>query len=194
MKLDLPFWLNGARIQTIKRTVVRWWSQAQEWLRIPLDLGDATTAPLTIVDLYAFQRNISRYPQESEWLYRLRVQHALLNARDAGTIAGTKRIFERLRLPISPIEQRLPGYDWDMLRLTIPLDLYHEHRIGLNIVLREYRRTCRRWIVQIEAPPAQAHSCITLAGLMIIESQGMSLQITHTTQHTSGGLAVLEAG
>lgn len=167
--LKLPVWMSGKNTQALKRVAIAWWQQVEMWLKTPLDLGNALDAPIAIVDLLAYQRNVNRYRNEPEWLYRLRTHFAFLNAKDAGTGAGMKRIFERLEMPVFGIDERIEGYDWDMLRLRAGVDTYTKHRTALDIVLTEYRRTCRRWIIDVESDEIRSDELLTNAGVAVID-------------------------
>ncbi len=146
--LKLPIWLNGDRASTLKRTALRWWEQCADWLRITLAFGDVMTAPLAIVDLYAYQRGITRSALDTERRYRLKVHHALRNARDAGTLTGMARIFERLELPAYGLTDRLDGYDWDVVAVDMDVRELDTQRPYLMDIWGLYGRTCRRFALR----------------------------------------------
>ncbi|EDV6094794.1 hypothetical protein AA490_005094, partial [Salmonella enterica subsp. enterica] len=68
----------------------------------------------SILNLIAWQYDISRFDGESLPLYRKRVKYAFINAQDAGSVAGFKAIFERLEIGFVEIQERQPGIDWDI--------------------------------------------------------------------------------
>lgn len=188
----MPIWMNGNNTQALKRTTERWWEQVFAWLHAPHELGDAMTAPLAIVDLYAYQRGIDRQPRENERLYRLRVQHALINAKEAGTYTGIQRIFARLEMPVYGLAERLAGHDWDMIKVEADLQDYLAHSTGLHIVLEAYRRTCRRWLVEVQAPTLSATDDITNAVMTIAEPTGTDIVARNTELHVAACLTILE--
>lgn len=188
----LPIWMDGERASALKRTAERWWELVLVWVRSPLQLGDALSASLAVVDLYAYQRNIDRYPYEPEWLYRLRVHYALINAIDAGTRAGMERIFTRLEMPVYGLEERVPGYDWDMIRLKASLADYLSHADVLQIVLQAYRRTCRRWLVEIQSTTVTANDAPTLAALTYYEPEGTDYVVRNTDAPLIAGMTYWE--
>ena len=163
-----------------------------EWLQKPLNFGDAVTAPLNIVDLWGYQRNIDRFALEPEWLYRLRVHYALINAVDAGTRAGMQRIFARLQMPELPMDERVVGYDWDMVRLTPRLWDYINYQTVLHIVLQAYRRTCRRWLIEVQAPALLSTDHHTSAVFTVFELDGTGKMAKHTSCHTNVAFTILE--
>lgn len=153
----LPIWMDGPRAQALKATSERWWHLVAGWLRSPFDFGDALTAPLPIVDLLAYQRGIERFSIEPERLYRLRVHHAYRNWQDAGTIAGMRRIFERLELPNRQLQDRVPGYDWDMYAVNITPEQLASEGDLLALLLQMYGRTCRRPLFRTDPPRMETY-------------------------------------
>ncbi|MHB0766479.1 phage tail protein [Stutzerimonas sp. NM35] len=155
IKLDLPFWLAGTELTKLKAAATSWWAKVEGWLRWPLLQMDPDTCHLTILDLLAWQRDITRFKDEPETLYRLRVKHAFVNAVDAGTVAGMKRILQRLGVGYVEIEERLPDRDWDvvLLRLT-DSQMDNNNSELMRVLIQQYGRTCRRYdIVTITALP-----------------------------------------
>ncbi|MER0675792.1 phage tail protein [Pseudomonas aeruginosa] len=152
IKLRLPFWLNGPELAKLRRAAQSWWEKAEGWLRWPLLQLDAETCHLTILDLLAWQRDISRFRGEPEPLYRLRVKHAFVNAVDAGSVAGVKRILQRLGVGYVEIEERMPGRDWDVVLLTLTDSQLSANPELLRVLVQQYGRTCRRYDFQTITP------------------------------------------
>lgn len=144
---QLPFWMDGSRATALARAAKLWWEMAEGYVRLPLTTFDALTCELTFVDLLAHQRGIDRYAGESEAFYRLRVHHALRNARAAGTPTGMRRIFDNLQLPSPQFAERMPNRDWDVTRVTFAGRGYARLHAEIDFVLRFYWRTCRRFDV-----------------------------------------------
>lgn len=188
----LPIWMDGEKAQGLRSLSMRWWEQCLTWLQAPLTLGDALTAPLAIVDLLAYQRDIDRYPNEPERLYRLRVHHALINAQDAGTRAGMERIFTRLEMPVYGLAERLAGYDWDMIKVAATLADYLQAADALHIVMSAYRRTCRRWLLEVQAPTLTAPEHLTNAGMTIAEPTGTDIVTRNTERPLAAALTIVE--
>lgn len=188
----LPIWMNGPRVTALRAVAVRWWEQCLTWLVAPYRLGDALTAPLAVVDLYAYQRNVNRGLKEPERLYRLRVHYALVNAQDAGNRAGMERIFQRLEMPVYGLAERLAGYDWDMIKLETTLANYISSAEALHIVMQAYRRTCRRWLLEVQAPELTGKQVTTATALTIAESTGTDYVCRATGRPVQAALTILE--
>lgn len=145
IKLKLPFWLDGPELAKLTAAAQSWWQRVEDWLRWPLLQLDPQTCHLAVLDLLAWQRDISRFRGEPESLYRLRVKFAFINAVDAGSVAGTKRILQRLGVGYVEIEERLPGRDWDVVLLKLSDSQLSENPELLRVLVQQYGRTCRRY-------------------------------------------------
>lgn len=145
IKLGLPFWLDGPELAKLKAAAQAWWTKVEGWLRWPLLQMDAETCHLTILDLLAWQRDITRFKGEPEALYRLRVKYAFINAVDAGSTAGMKRILQRLGVGYVEIEERHPDRDWDVVLLQLTDGQLAQNPQLLRVLIQQYGRTCRRY-------------------------------------------------
>ena len=145
IKLNLPFWLNGAELAKLKAAAQTWWQQTEEWLRWPLLQLDAESCHLTVLDLLAWQRDITRFLNEPEKLYRVRVKFAFINNVDAGSTAGLKRILQRLGVGYVEIEERMPGREWDVVLLKLSDSQLSHNPELLRVIAQQYGRTCRRY-------------------------------------------------
>lgn len=145
IKLELPFWLAGTELSKLKAAAASWWAKVEGWMRWPLLQMDPDTCHLTILDLLAWQRDISRFTGEPEALYRLRVKYAFVNAVDAGSVAGMKRILQRLGVGYVEIEERLPDRDWDVVLLQLTDGQLAQSPELLRVLIQQYGRTCRRY-------------------------------------------------
>lgn len=143
--LKLPFWLAGTELTKLKDAAQAWWARVTEWLRWPLLQMDAETCHLTVLDLLAWQRDITRFKDEPERLYRLRVKFAFINAVDAGSTAGLKRILRRLGVGYVEIDERLASRDWDVVLLRLSDSQLSENPELLRVLIQQYGRTCRRY-------------------------------------------------
>lgn len=145
IKLDLPFWLHGSEPTKIKAAAQAWWERVEDWMRWPLAQMDAETCHLTVLDMLAWQRDITRFKGEPESLYRLRVKYAFVNAVDAGSTAGLKRILVRLGVGYIEIEERMPDRDWDVVLLRLSDSQLSQNPELLRVIVQQYGRTCRRY-------------------------------------------------
>ncbi|CAM3272534.1 phage tail protein [Pseudomonas fluorescens] len=145
IKLNLPFWLDGPQLAKLKAAAQAWWDKVEGWLQWPLLQMDADTCHITILDLLAWQRDISRFKDEPENLYRLRVKFAFINAVDAGSTAGLKRILQRLGVGYVEINERLPDRDWDVVLLRLSDSQLSQNPELMRVLIQQYGRTCRRY-------------------------------------------------
>lgn len=145
IKLKLPFWLDGKELNRLKTASQSWWNKVEGWLQWPLLQMDAETCHLTVLDLLAWQRDISRFKDEPESLYRLRVKFAFINAVDAGSTAGLKRILQRLGVGYVEIDERLPDRDWDVVLLRLSDSQLSQNPELMRVLIQQYGRTCRRY-------------------------------------------------
>ncbi|OZO05160.1 phage tail protein [Pseudomonas sp. IB20] len=145
IKLNLPFWLDGPQLTKLKAACQTWWEKVEGWVQWPLLQMDAESCHLTILDLLAWQRDISRFKDEPENLYRLRVKFAFINAVDAGSTAGLKRILQRLGVGYVEIDERLPDRDWDVVLLRLSDSQLSQNPELLRVLVQQYGRTCRRY-------------------------------------------------
>lgn len=145
IKINLPFWLDGDEFTKLKASAQAWWETVEGWMRWPLLQMDAETCHLAVLDLLAWQRDITRFRGEPEALYRLRVKFAFINAVDAGSVAGFQRIFQRLGIGQVRIAERQPDRDWDIVQLHLDDQQLSDFPQLLDLVVHQYGRTCRRY-------------------------------------------------
>lgn len=145
IKLNLPFWLDGPELKKLKAASQAWWEKVEGWLQWPLLQMDAETCHPAVLDLLAWQRDISRFKDEPDSLYRLRVKFAFINAVDAGSTAGLKRILQRLGVGYVEINERMPDRDWDVVLLKLSDSQLSQNPELLRVLIQQYGRTCRRY-------------------------------------------------
>jgi hypothetical protein len=152
LKLNLPFWLNAGELAKLKSIAQAWWETVEGWVQWPLLQMDPEHCHLTILDLIAWQRDITRYRGEPESLYRLRVKFAFINSVDAGSTAGLMRILNRLGVGYVEIEERLPERDWDVVVLKLSDSQLSDSPELLRVIVQQYGRTCRRYDFETITP------------------------------------------
>lgn len=145
LNITLPFWLNRGTVKKIGEVFLSWWELVKLWLSLPLDQINPDTCTLGFLHLIAYARNIERFPDEPENLYRLRVKFAHANAIDAGSVAGIKRIFQRLGIGDVQVHERTPERDWDVIVVQLSDANLSENQTLLTYLLTKYGRTCRRY-------------------------------------------------
>lgn len=137
--------MNAGGFKKLILAVVAWWGLVESWLSWPVRQLDAETSSEGILDLLAWQRNITRFHYESIQLYRYRVQHALINEIEAGTAKGLKQIFSRMGVDYIEIEERSSGRPWDVIVLHGSESFISNYPDLLQIIVDKYGRTCRRY-------------------------------------------------
>jgi hypothetical protein len=145
IKLDLNFWFNKGQSIPLIRLCQKWWENVELGLRWPMTQLDPMTCTLQVLNMIAWQRDIDRFATEPLWLYRARVKFAYVNARDAGSIVGIKRIFMRLGIGYVEVDERVDGKDWDVIVLRLTDSQLAQNAELLKILIEKYGRTCRRY-------------------------------------------------
>lgn len=104
------------------------------------------------MNLIAWQRDIDRFKGEPLSLFRKRVKYAYINAKEAGSVVGFKRIFMRLGIGYVEIEERMDGVDWDVVDIQLSDTQLAENQQLLTVLIQHYGRTCRRYRWKIITP------------------------------------------
>ncbi|TOO92251.1 hemolysin [Vibrio parahaemolyticus] len=144
-EINLRYWMGRGGLAKFARAMRNYWEHVRAAFEMPLQQHDPLTAPMALVNILAWQREIERLGQEPEALFRIRVAHAYGFSRDAGTIAGWEDMFAKLGYPHITQDERLANMDWDVISLKIrDGDLTNVPKL-LDTVIRQYGRTCRRY-------------------------------------------------
>jgi len=154
--IKLPFWLSADETDKLISAAKTWWARLEGMLLWPLGQFDALTCELAMLHALAWQRDIDRFTDEPEGLYRLRVKHALVNAQDAGSKAGFIAIFARLGIGYVEIEERVDPVDWDVILLTLSDSQLALNADLLRHIIHKYGRTCRRYQLLVLTPVSTA--------------------------------------
>ena len=145
--ISLRFWESAGELSKIAAIHEKWWNKVQSWIDwLPKQI-DVESAPLQIVNLIAYQRDIERFSNEPEELYRKRVKYAFLNAKDAGSVVGFYNIWKRLELGVLEQNERLEGQDWDIIELVVNEKILSQYQYLLGMIIEKYGRTCRRYVL-----------------------------------------------
>src|SRR6218665_501129 len=115
INLKLPFWEALGNSIPLVKDAQKYWAQIETSLRWLLTQTDPESCTESILKMIAWQRDITRFDGEPLWLFRRRVKYAFINVVDAGSVAGFKRIFERLGIGYIEVEERVEGRDWDVI-------------------------------------------------------------------------------
>ena len=152
----VPWWQDGASTSDIvkepyflSKGVTAFFKRLKTWLLFPLQQTDALTCSESLLDLMAWDRDISRFESEPLTLFRKRVKFAVINAKDAGSVAGFKAIFERLDIAIVNFKERQSGVDWDVITIEVDDQSSSYSSKLIKSLIEQYGRTCRRYSFQV---------------------------------------------
>ncbi len=143
--ITLPSWMSLGEPKKLAAAFATFWQKVAGWINFPLDNTDPLICPVPLLDLIAYQRDITRFEDEPLGLYRLRVNHAFENARDSGSLEGFAKIFERLQIGEIKQLERQPGIDWDVIIIRVNDNQLAINSTLMNEIIRKYGRTCRRY-------------------------------------------------
>lgn len=144
-EFELPVWMNQGEVAKLAASARAFFSMLGDWAAWPVTQMDPATCGVRVLNLIAWQRDITRFDTEPLDLFRLRVKYAYANARDAGSVAGFKRIFQRLGIGYIEIEERMEGQDWDVINIRVSDSQLAENTTLMNTLVQHYGRTCRRY-------------------------------------------------
>lgn len=147
--LKLPSWMDAGEPAKLLRASVRFWSQVYEWVTWPLKQFDPLNCAEPLLNLLAWERDITRFNGEPLGLYRKRVNFAFINAQDAGEIAGFIAIFSRLGIGYVELLERQDGLDWDVIVVRVTDSQVADNSDLLLEIIRKYGRTCRRYQFEV---------------------------------------------
>lgn len=164
-----PWWMDGETTSEILKEphfmvkgINAFWRQVKSWLLWPMGQIDALTCSEQMLTVLAWERDITRFDSEPIELYRKRVKYAFINAKDAGEVAGFKRIFERLGVGFVEVFERLEGRDFDIIRIRLSDEQLAVNHHLLGEIIRYYGRTCRRYEFEVVAPVSLHMPCHTI--------------------------------
>jgi hypothetical protein len=156
-----PWWEDGYTISLahaepgfLARGINAFWQRLKGWLLLPLAQQDPLTCSESLLSLLAWERDIARFNGEPIALFRKRVKFAFVNARDAGEVAGFKRIFERLDIGWCDIHERQAGTPWDVITIEVTDSAIASNQQLMETLIQHYGRTCRRYRFQVVYPVA----------------------------------------
>lgn len=154
-----PWWEDGYTISAayaepgfLAKGINAFWQRLKGWLLLPLVQQDPLTCSESLLELLAWERDISRFNGEPLTLFRKRVKFAFVNARDAGEVAGFKRIFERLGIGWCEIHERQEGAPWDVITIEVTDSAIASNQQLMETLIQHYGRTCRRYRFQVVYP------------------------------------------
>ncbi|WP_208950160.1 phage tail protein [Rahnella sp. ChDrAdgB13] len=147
--LKLPSWMDAGEPAKLLRACVRFWSTVYDWITWPLRQFDPLTCAEPLLNLIAWERDITRFDGEPLELYRKRVNFAFINAQQAGEVAGFIAIFSRLGIGYVELLERQEGLDWDVIVVRVTDSQVANNSDLLLEIIRKYGRTCRRYQFEV---------------------------------------------
>lgn len=162
--LNLPSWMSKGEPAKLLNACRQYWERMAFWAQYPLRQFNALTCDEQILDLLAYERDISRMDGEPLSLYRKRVFYAMDNARDAGEIAGFISIFKRLGIGYVELEERQPDLDWDIITVNVSDSQLADNSDLMMSIIQMYGRTCRRYRFQVITVLPLAMRCGAING------------------------------
>lgn len=147
--MALPSWMNKGEPLALLRTSRTFWAEVYGWITWPLRQFDPLTCIEPVLNLIAYDRDISRFSGEPLSLYRKRVAYAFINARDAGSVEGFINIFARLGIGYVELVERQPGIDWDVIMVRVTDSQIADNTQLMIQIIRQYGRTCRRYQFEV---------------------------------------------
>ena len=147
--MALPSWMNKGEPLALLRTARTYWAEVYSWITWPLRQFDPLTCTEPVLNLIAYDRDISRFSGEPLSLFRKRVAYAFINARDAGSVEGFINIFERLGIGYVELVERQPDIDWDVIMVRVTDSQIADNTQLMIQIIRQYGRTCRRYQFEV---------------------------------------------
>lgn len=147
--LRLPTWMRKGEPDKLLKTARKFWAQVYGWVTWPVSQFDPLTCSEPLLNLLAYDRDITRFNGEPLSLFRRRVAFAFINARDAGSVAGFISIFERLGIGYVELVEGQPGIDWDVIQVRVSDSQIADNAQLLLQIIQQYGRTCRRYQFEV---------------------------------------------
>lgn len=147
--LRLSTWMRKGEPDKLLKAARRFWAQVYGWITWPVSQFDPLTCSEPLLNLLAYDRDITRFNGEPLSLFRRRVAFAFINARDAGSVSGFISIFERLGIGYVELVERQPGIDWDVIQVRVSDSQIADNAQLLLQIIQQYGRTCRRYQFEV---------------------------------------------
>jgi hypothetical protein len=148
-RMALPSWMNKGEPLKLLKTARTFWAEVYDWITWPLRQFDPLTCIEPVLNLIAYDRDITRFSGEPLSLFRKRVAYAFINARDAGSVEGFINIFERLGIGYVELVERQPDIDWDVILVRVTDSQIADNTQLMIQIIRQYGRTCRRYQFEV---------------------------------------------
>jgi hypothetical protein len=155
----VPWWQDGSTTSEaikepffLSKGLIGFWKLIWSWMLFPLHQMDALTCSESLLNLMAWDRDIARFDGEPLALFRKRVKYAAINAKDAGSVYGFKRIFERLDIGLVSFKERQRADEWDVCTIELTDETISKTSKLAAVLIGQYGRTCRRYRFEVIYP------------------------------------------
>ncbi|MBJ7536945.1 phage tail protein [Marinomonas transparens] len=200
-RYSLPIWeKKGPNNISLKSAFGSWWDKAEEWIKTPLNQMNAETCSVALLKYHAYQKDVTRFSDEPDDLFRKRVKYAEQNAMDAGSKAGFIQIFERLGIGYLEMLEREDAENWDVITLRLSDSQIASNIDLLSYIIQQYGRTCRRYELTVLTPLEMTvgvfevgHAWSLDVAKQVIEPWEAQSTVQHTAIGHSWTLDVAEA-
>jgi len=140
---------------------------------------DPLTCIEPVLNLIAYDRDITRFSGEPLSLFRKRVAYAFINARDAGSVEGFINIFERLGIGYVELVERQPDIDWDVIMVRVTDSQIADNTQLMIQIIRQYGRTCRRYQFEVITSDSLANTRGGVCARAAFTAGGRSKHYSH---------------
>lgn len=147
MDSKLPVWLDQEDATKLENLANQFWQKIEQQFYWWLEQQHSENAQEAILNMLAYERGITRLPNEDLALFGLRVKYAFANAKDAGFSIGMERIFKRLGFGFVLFNERVAGFDWDMIEVQMLESEFAGREDLVTALIAQYGRTCRRYFL-----------------------------------------------
>ncbi len=154
INLKMPNWAQGSFFVRLLNAAQAWFEKVAGWIAWPLEQLDVATCHVALLDAYAYQRYVNKITGEPLSLYRLRIQTAFINAKEAGTINGLKNILQRLGIDIISINQKVDGRHWAVVEIEVSQVVLSQFGAVIQELMSTYGKLCRTYEIKVISPLA----------------------------------------
>ena len=149
---DFKYWMSRGELAKFAVALHNYWLRVEDVLRMPLAKHDPLTAPIGIVKLMAWEKDIEPLEREDEMIFRIRVASAYSFSRHGGETAGFKDMFGKLGVSWVEIHEREDQEQWDVVTIETADGELAQKNWLMNAMIRQYGRTCRRYRFNVTYP------------------------------------------
>ena len=153
--ITFKHWMAKGELAKFARAMTAYWRHVQAALELPLRRFDPLTAPLELVKLVAWERDVESLDKEPENIFRLRVANAFSFAKNSGDVKGFTNMLKTLGVGFSVLHERQQNMDFDIITIEIGSADLADKAYLINSVIRQYGRTCRRYRINVTFPASQ---------------------------------------